>query len=91
MEHITYMRRISCYQSIRLTYYIKTYYNPHRVQSYPMLPVRLPNTPRELAHNPSGACSQPLASKRPRGCEQAAITARHSPQRHIAASPLKIR
>ena len=33
-----------------------------------MIQPGLLTTPRELAHNPSGASSQPLGSKRTRGC-----------------------
>ena len=39
----------------------------------PTFPVRQPVIPGGLAHNPSGAGSQPLVGKLPRGCEQAGL------------------
>ena len=46
----------------------------------PTLATSKPNTPNGPAHNPSGACSQPLVSKLPRGCEQAGNIAWNSTQ-----------
>ena len=45
----------------------------HFLCASPSFQVGLLTTPNGPAHNPSGAGSQPLVGKLPRGCEQAGL------------------